>query len=97
MNVSLESSIGVEHELLTSTVGVAKGDNSACHSGTAGSVGAITNTIAKVDVLAEACSIGARASQGWGKVEHVVDAGLLLKGEMLAIERQQTCRERWDV
>ncbi len=63
--------------LLTRAIGVAIGDHGRSDIRTAGGVGAVTDPIAKVDVLAEAGSFGGRAPEGWSQGEHVVEAGLL--------------------
>jgi hypothetical protein len=55
---------------------ISKGDDSASNFGTAGFVAAVAETIAEVNVLAQASSIGLSASKGWSQSEHVVDTGL---------------------
>jgi hypothetical protein len=55
---------------------ISKGDNSASNSGATGFVAAVAETIAEVNVIAQASSIGLSASKGWSQSEHVVDTGL---------------------
>lgn len=71
---------------LTGAVRVAVSNHSAGDIGTASGVGAVTNTISEVDVLAQASGIRSGASEGWGQAEHVVDACLL--PEMLALKAE---------
>lgn len=55
---------------------IAKGDDGGGNLSTACSIGAVADTVAKVDVVAETSGIGGAASKGWSQGEHVVDAGL---------------------
>merc|ERR1719262_386035 len=52
------------------------GDDGLGDIRTAGSVGAVADTVCEVDVTAEASSIGGAATKGWSKTKHVGDAGL---------------------
>lgn len=47
----------------------------------ADSVGAVTDTVAVVDLAAEAGCLSAGAAEGFSEGVHVVDAGLLLCGQ----------------
>ena len=53
------------------------GNDSAGNGFTASSVGAVTDTVAKVDIVAETGSIGRATAKGWGQGEHVFHTGLL--------------------
>ena len=48
------------------------------HIGRARLVGAVTNAIAEVDVVAEAVHIGHTATQGRGEIQHIGDADFLV-------------------
>ena len=58
LQVSVDTRVASSRSL-TGAVGVAKGDDSAGNGGTTGLVGAVTDTVAKVHVLAEAGRVGA--------------------------------------
>jgi hypothetical protein len=76
--------------LLTGTVRTAKGDDGGGNIRTTSLIGAVAETVAKVDVLAETSGIGGGASKGWSQAEHVVDAGLL-EGEGQPLHLRSTC------
>lgn len=61
----------------TSTVLIAICDDGRGNVGATSCVGAVTNTVTEVDVMAKTGSIARSASKGWSQGEHVVDAGLL--------------------
>ena len=80
---------------LTRTVGAAVGDDSRGDCSTTGGIGAVADTVTKVDVFAEAISCSLFAAKGWSKGEHVVDACLLEKeglanASMMCWDRQKT-------
>lgn len=47
------------------------------------SIAAVTDTITEVDVLAEAGNIGGGTSKTWSQGEHVVDASLTTRWELV--------------
>jgi hypothetical protein len=55
---------------------ISKGDDSASNIGATGFVTAVVETVAEVNVSAQASSVGRSASKGWSQSEHVVDTGL---------------------
>jgi hypothetical protein len=61
---------------LTSAIFISKGDDCAGNRGAAGFVAAVPETIAEVNVFAQASSVGRRTSKRWSQGEHVVDTGL---------------------
>jgi len=69
--------LDIKHSL-TRAVGSSIGNDTGGHFCTAGLVRAVTDTVAKVGVAAEAVGIVALTSKRWSEGEHVVDAGLLV-------------------
>lgn len=77
--------------MLTRTVLIAKGNDRGGDGSTTSSVGAVADTIAKVDILAETSGIGGGASKGWGQGQHVVDAGLLEEVSHCTSDQRVSC------
>ena len=75
--------------VLTRTVGAAVGDDSRGDCSTTGGIGAVADTVTKVNVFAEAISCSLFAAKGLRKGEHVVNT-CLLKKEGLA-KASMTC------
>jgi hypothetical protein len=71
----------VAEESLTGAVAGAKGNDLLGGLSTADGVGAVTDAVLEVVVLAQACGIIGLAAEGGSQGDHVVDAGLLERCE----------------
>jgi hypothetical protein len=78
--------------LLTRTEAVAIGNDSGGNRSTASLVGAVADTVAKVDVLAKARVVVGSAVEGWGQGEHVVNTGLLEESQPLRATSRRDSR-----